>query len=114
MLNDIMSEQDLTKYNTCAKICGIIMSEIIAKIQTGEILNTRDLNEYGDNRVIEECSKIYKREIIKGIAFPTSISLNNLSSCSTANDAVFPIYLKYDRSRCRGRTTLNFKSSTKR
>jgi methionine aminopeptidase len=80
MLNDIMSEQDLTKYNTCAKICGIIMSEIIAKIQTGEILNTRDLNEYGDNRVIEECSKIYKREIIKGIAFPTSISLNNCVS----------------------------------
>jgi len=80
MLTDIISEQDLTKYNTCAKICGIVMNEIIGKIQTGEILNTRDLNEYGDNRIIEECSKIYKRELVKGVAFPTSISLNNCVS----------------------------------
>jgi methionine aminopeptidase len=80
MLTDIISEQDLTKYNTCAKICGLVMDEIIAKIQKGEMLNTKDLNEFGDNRIKEECSKIYKRETIKGVAFPTSISLNNCVS----------------------------------
>jgi methionine aminopeptidase len=80
MLTDIISEQDLTKYNTCAKICGTVMTEIIDKIQIGEILNTKDLNQYGDDRIKEECSKIYKREIVKGIAFPTSISLNNCVS----------------------------------
>jgi methionine aminopeptidase len=80
MLTDVISEQDLTKYNTCAKICGTIMTEIVSKIQSSELLNTQALNEYGDNRIKEECSKIYKREIIKGIAFPTSISLNNCVS----------------------------------
>ena len=80
MLTDIISEQDLTKYNTCAKICGVVMGEIIVKIQKGEMLNTRDLNEFGDNRIKEECSKIYKRELVKGVAFPTSISLNNCVS----------------------------------
>ena len=56
------------------------MTEIVSKIQSSELLNTQALNEYGDNRIKEECSKIYKREIIKGIAFPTSISLNNCVS----------------------------------
>jgi methionine aminopeptidase len=80
MLTDIISEQDLTKYNTCAKICGNVMGEIVSKIETGEILNTLELNKYGDDRIKEECFKIYKREIVKGIAFPTSISLNNCVS----------------------------------
>ena len=33
--------------------------------------------KYSDSRIIEECDKIYKKETNKGIAFPTSISLNN-------------------------------------
>ena len=28
-------------------------------------------------RIVEECNKIYKKETVKGIAFPTSISLND-------------------------------------
>lgn len=77
MLKDVISEQDLTKYNAAAKICGIVFKEIVSKITSGEILETRLLNEYGDNRIMEECTKIYKRELVKGIAFPTCISLNN-------------------------------------
>lgn len=72
-----ISEQDLTKYNTSAKICGIVIKEIFAKIRSGEMLNVRDLCDYGDNRIQEECNRIYKRETIKGIAFATSISLND-------------------------------------
>jgi methionine aminopeptidase len=72
-----ISEQDLTKYNTSAKICGIVIKEIFAKIRSGEMLNVRELCDYGDNRIQEECNSIYKRETIKGVAFSTSISLND-------------------------------------
>jgi methionine aminopeptidase len=72
----MISEEDLTKYNACAKICGIVFREIVLKISNNEMLQTNLLNEYGDSRILEECSKIYKREY-KNIAFPTSISLND-------------------------------------
>lgn len=72
----MISEEDLTKYNACAKICGIVFREIVFKISNNEILETNLLNEYGDRRILEECNKIYKRED-KNIAFSTSISLND-------------------------------------
>lgn len=80
MLRDVISEQDLTKYNSAAKICGVVFKELVQKIRSGEILETKLLNEYGDSRIAEECDKIYKRESVKGVAFPTSISLNNCVS----------------------------------
>jgi methionine aminopeptidase len=67
----------LTKYNTCAKICGTIITEITSLINSGKMLNVSALCKYGDLRIKEETDKIYKRENDKGIAFPTSISLNN-------------------------------------
>lgn len=79
MLSDVISAENLTKYNAAAKICGVVMSEIVSKIKSGEILSTRDLNQYGDRRIDEECASIYKRET-RGVAFTTSISLNNCVS----------------------------------
>ena len=72
----MISDQDLTKYHASAKICGIVLKDIIGKITSGEILETNLLNEYGDKRIKEETDKIYKRDY-KNIAFTTSISLNN-------------------------------------
>jgi methionine aminopeptidase len=77
MLTDKISEQDLTKYNTSSKICRMIITELIYKIQIEDELNVHNLTKYSDSRIVEECDKIYKKEINKGIAFPTSISLNN-------------------------------------
>jgi methionine aminopeptidase len=77
MLTEKISEQDLTKYHTSAKICGIVLKEVVLKILSGEILDTRELNKFGDERITQECNKIYKRELVKGVAFPTSISLND-------------------------------------
>lgn len=74
---DNISEQDLTKYNTSAKICGIVIKEIFSKIRLGQMLNVRDLCQYGDDRIQEECNNIYKRETVKGVAFATNISLND-------------------------------------
>ncbi len=77
MITDKISEQDLTKYNTCSKICRVIITELYNKIYEEEILDVYQLIKYSDTRIIEECNKIYKKEKNKGIAFPTSISLNN-------------------------------------
>jgi methionyl aminopeptidase len=74
---DKISEQDLTKYNTCAKICGLVIKEIFSKIRSSEMLSVTSLCEYGDTRIKEECDKIYKRETVKGVAFATNISLND-------------------------------------
>lgn len=77
MITDKISEQDLTKYNTSSRICGRIMVELLDQIKNKKILFIKDLESFADKRIEEECSKIYKKEKIKGIAFPCSISLNN-------------------------------------
>lgn len=68
---------DLTKYNTCAKICGEVFQFIKNSVLSGEILDVKQLQTLGDNMIINKCEQIYKREKNKGIAFPVSISLNN-------------------------------------
>ena len=54
-----------------------ILKEILVKVQDGASL--RALCEYGDKRLNEETSKVYKKdkEMTKGIAFPTAVSVNN-------------------------------------
>lgn len=68
---------DLTKYNTAAKICGHVWTTLKEMILTKQILDVKQLEIMGDTLINDECNKIYKREKVKGIAFPTSISLNN-------------------------------------
>jgi methionine aminopeptidase len=77
MITDKISEQDITKYNTSARICGNIMLELLEKIKIKKSLCIKELEEFANNRIEEECIKIYKKEKIKGVAIPTSISLNN-------------------------------------
>jgi methionine aminopeptidase len=76
MLTEKLSEQDITKYQICSKLCTKIFKELQQRILSGEC-DVKSLCEYGDERIIEECQNIYKKEENKGIAFPTSISLNN-------------------------------------
>ena len=64
-------------FNTAGLICGKIFNELKEKIIHNEILNIKELSLYGNNRINEECSLIYKKSTNKGIAFPVSISLNN-------------------------------------
>ena len=53
------------------------MEELFSKIYEEDNLDVYELAKYSDNRIVEECNKIYKKEKNKGIAFPTSISLND-------------------------------------
>lgn len=64
-----------------SKICKDVIEDVISKIKSGEILDTGDLNKYGDNCINTKCLKVYQDKGIKGgVAFPTSISLNNCVS----------------------------------
>ena len=72
-----VSEKDITKYIDSSNVCRIIMEELFSKIYEEDNLDVYELAKYSDNRIVEECNKIYKKEKNKGIAFPTSISLND-------------------------------------
>lgn len=74
-LNMPIDQAILTKYNAAAKICGKVYNEIVDLINGGES-NIVVLCKYGNDKIIEECNKIYKKEQ-KGIGFPVCITLND-------------------------------------
>ena len=52
-----------------------VLAKVIKKISVGS--KTFDICLYGDSLLIEELSKVYnKKQVFKGIAFPTCISVN--------------------------------------
>jgi methionine aminopeptidase len=67
---------NIDKYNACAKICGIAAVELKKLIDSGE-LNIKNLIDKIHDLINKECCFVYKKEKVKGIAFPLSISLNN-------------------------------------
>ena len=71
-----MSEIDITKYNTAAKICGDVYNMLKKKILEG-CCNVNDLYTFGMNEIVDRCHLVYKKIKRKGIAFPISINLNN-------------------------------------
>lgn len=72
------SSDQITKYNTCAKICGIAMKKVIESLTLGQTVGVAELCQIGNQTIDDECSKIYKKEkFYKGVAFPTCVSLNN-------------------------------------
>ncbi|KAK7497503.1 hypothetical protein BaRGS_00011143 [Batillaria attramentaria] len=67
----------VTKYKMAGDMVNAILKEIIGKcLPDASVL---ELCEYGDKRLLEETSKVFKKdkEMKKGIAFPTCISVNN-------------------------------------
>jgi methionine aminopeptidase len=65
------------KYACGSNICRIVYDEIVQKIQQDEILDVHALSEYGENRILQKCAQVFRREPRKGVAFPVSISLND-------------------------------------
>lgn len=72
-----MNDQTFTKYKTSSKIATFVMNKLIDTINNQTIIDVCELEKYGNSLIMEECGKVYKSESIKGIAFPTSISLND-------------------------------------
>merc|ERR1712170_252978 len=67
----------VTKYKMAAEIVNRILKETVGLCKAGA--SVRDLCILGDQRLMEETSKAFKKDkkITKGIAFPCCISVNN-------------------------------------
>lgn len=67
----------VTKYNMAAAVVNAILLELIKKCQPGQSII--QLCEFGDQQIVEKTSQLFKKdkEMKKGIAFPTCISVNN-------------------------------------
>ncbi|GLV44101.1 uncharacterized protein CBL_12603 [Carabus blaptoides fortunei] len=67
----------VTKYKMAGEIVNRILKQVIDKCVAGA--SVREICEFGDNLLVEETSKVFKKEkeLKKGIAFPTCVSVNN-------------------------------------
>ncbi|KAK7205034.1 peptidase M24, structural domain-containing protein [Myxozyma melibiosi] len=69
----------LTKYKLAGEISGKVLEKVKAACVAGALVI--DICVLGDKLLEEETAKIYKgKKISKGIAFPTSISPNNIAT----------------------------------
>jgi len=67
----------VTKYKMAAEITNKTLKEVVAKCVVGA--SVRDICIFADKMIMEETGKNFKKEkdLKKGIAFPTCISVNN-------------------------------------
>jgi len=67
----------VTKYKMAAEIVNKVLKEICDGCKPGT--SVREMCMLGDSRLVEETSKAFKKDkkLVKGIAFPTCISVNN-------------------------------------
>nr|XP_002734317.1 PREDICTED: proliferation-associated protein 2G4-like isoform X1 [Saccoglossus kowalevskii] len=73
----ISSDIVVTKYKMVGEIVNRIVRKLVEKAKDGE--SSLGLCEFGDTMILEETTKVYKKEkeMKKGIAFPTCVSINN-------------------------------------
>jgi len=74
----IASDLVVTKYKMASEITNRVLKEVIDRCVTGA--SVKDTCIYGDKRLDEETSKVFKKDkdkIKKGIAFPTCLSVNH-------------------------------------
>jgi methionine aminopeptidase len=72
----------IEKYQAAAKVTNgtlslhlEVLTKVLKKISVGS--KVFDLCLFGDSAIIEELGKVYnKKQIFKGISFPTCISIN--------------------------------------
>lgn len=67
----------MTKYATAGDIANSVLKEVLAEVKEGAEVGA--LCDLGDKLILERTSKIYKKEkdVLKGIAMPTCVSINN-------------------------------------
>lgn len=67
----------LDKYQTAGRIAQTVLGELIEKCQAGADIH--ELCVFGNKRITEECAKVFfNKKMEKGIAFPVSISPNDI------------------------------------
>jgi methionine aminopeptidase len=76
---------DLTKYNTAAKICGVVYNKLKDAILTGTVLSVNELYKMGMEDIKVQCDSVFKKIKRKGVACPISINVNNYVDNYTYN-----------------------------
>ena len=67
----------LDKFQTAGRIAQTVLAELIEKCVPGADIHA--LCVYGNKRINEECAKVFlQKKILKGVAFPVSISPNDV------------------------------------
>lgn len=83
VVEDLSSPDVTTKYMTAAVIVNKALQTVIDAVKPGACVY--ELCQLGDKTINDECAKIYNKPckdgnvIVKGVAFPTSISPNDIS-----------------------------------
>jgi len=67
----------VTKYKMAGEIVNRVLKQVVDKCVAGA--SVREICEFGDQLLTDETSKVFKKEkeLKKGIAFPTCVSVNN-------------------------------------
>nr|CAH8853014.1 unnamed protein product [Trichobilharzia regenti]CAH8853016.1 unnamed protein product [Trichobilharzia regenti]CAH8853018.1 unnamed protein product [Trichobilharzia regenti] len=75
---DVLDDTIVNKYKMAAEVTNAVLLELVDRCVDGASI--LELCELGDKRINEKVSQFFKKEkeMKKGIAFPTSISLNNI------------------------------------
>jgi len=73
----ISTDSVVTKYKMASEMINKILKEVLDKSVDGA--SVLAICEFGDKRIEEETAKVFKKEkeLHKGIAFPTCVSVNN-------------------------------------
>jgi methionine aminopeptidase len=76
-----LNADTLTKYQVASQLLGDVLKKFIPTIVSGK--SVLELCDEGDALITSGCTTVYtnkKAAVPKGIAFPTSISINNVVS----------------------------------
>nr|CAX74794.1 Proliferation-associated protein 2G4 [Schistosoma japonicum] len=75
---DVLDDTVVNKYKMAAEVTNAVLIELIGLCTDGA--NIVELCELGDKRISEKVSQLFKKdkEMKKGVAFPTAISVNNI------------------------------------
>ncbi|CAL2041022.1 unnamed protein product [Caenorhabditis brenneri] len=84
----------VTKYQVAAEITNVVLKEVIANVKDGAAVG--DLCDLGDKLILEKTGKLYKKDknMTKGIAMPTCISVDNCICHFTPLRSEAPVILK--------------------
>jgi len=77
--NTIADDKNVTKYKMAGAIHDKCMEQIIIRCVPGAMVF--DICKFGDELIVSEVASVYKKEkeMDRGVAFPTSISVNNIA-----------------------------------
>ena len=74
-----LTSDTIGKYNTSASICGKVYKILKNLVISNQERNIKTLCYLGNQMIMDELSSMYKKDKDKNIAFPVSISLNNIN-----------------------------------